>query len=60
MVCDPEAKPMQPAMADCVGKMNKTGFVIRNVDRFTMRNVVVTGCEGDRIQADENVHVTEA
>ena len=51
---------MQPAMADCVGKMNKTGFVIRNVDRFTMRNVVVTGCEGDRIQADKNVHVTEA
>ena len=59
VVCDPDAKPMQPAMADCVPKINRTGFVIRFVDRFTMRNVSVTGCEGERIQADEHVRITE-
>lgn len=58
VVCDPDAEPMQPAMSDCVGKLNRTGFVIRFVDRFTMKNVNVSGCEGETIQADADVKIT--
>lgn len=59
IACAPEAKPMQPAMADCVPKLTRTGLVARNVRKIVLRDVMITGCEGETIQTDGGELVEE-
>ena len=58
IACDTDAKPMQPAMADCVPKCVRKGIVASDVESMTLKNVQITGYEGERIEA-RNVEITE-
>ena len=58
ITCDPDAAPMQPAMADCVPRITRTGVVASDVANMTLRNVTITGCEGERLQL-KRVNLTE-
>ena len=51
--CDPDAVPFQPAMADCVPAVSRTGFVLRNVAEVRMEGVTVEGCEGEAVTRAE-------
>ena len=47
--CDADAKPMQPAMSDCVPRCVRTGIVASDVACMTLCNVEISGCEGEEI-----------
>ena len=49
IACDPDAAPMQPAMADCVPRVNRTGIVASDVASMVLKNVTLTGCEGESL-----------
>jgi polygalacturonase len=46
-----EAKTDVPAMSEGIEKCSKKGIFARNVKRLELKNVSITGCEGDRIIA---------
>lgn len=50
IACAPDAKPMQPAMADCVPKCVRKGIVAENVRKVILRDVMITGCDGDTVE----------
>jgi len=52
--CAPDAKPMAPAMAGGVEECVRCGVVAHNVDEVIMKNVTITGQEGEMLIA-ENV-----
>ena len=52
IACAPDAKPMQPAMADCVPKCVRKGVVARNVAHLQMKDVLITGYEGERVECE--------
>lgn len=58
IACDPEGKPMQPAMADCVPKCTRKGIVASDVRKMVLRDVMITGCEGQRVET-RNVELIE-
>ncbi|MBQ7845097.1 MAG: glycoside hydrolase family 28 protein [Clostridia bacterium] len=58
IACAPDAAPMQPAMADCVPKCVCKGIVASDVEKMTLKNVQITGYEGERIEA-RNVKIAE-
>jgi len=41
---------MQPAMADCVPKISRAGVVASDVANMVLKNVTITGYEGERLQ----------
>ncbi len=49
IACDPDAKPMTPAMACSVEPCIQTGVVALNVDELVMRSVQITGCKGETV-----------
>ena len=48
---DPDAKPGKPACADFLSELCRAGLVFDNVERLTLRNVRVEGCEGEAVRA---------
>lgn len=50
IACAPDAKPMQPAMAGGVENCARRGIVAWNVDTIEMRNVTITGQEGEVLE----------
>lgn len=58
IVCARAAKPMQPAMADCVPKCVYKGIVASDVEKMVLKDVLITGYEGERIET-KNVDLTE-
>lgn len=48
--CAEDAKPMQPAMADCVPHITRAGVVASDVAKMILKNVIITGYEGERLQ----------
>ena len=48
---DPEAKEGVPAMKNNAEKMCRAGMYFDNVNKLTIRNVSVTGCDGDELTA---------
>ena len=52
--CAADAQPMVPAMAGGVEECSRCGVVALNVDEVVMRDVTITGQEGDALRA-ENV-----
>lgn len=50
IACAPDAKPMQPAMAGGVENCARKGIVAWNVDTIEMRNVTITGQEGEVLE----------
>ena len=56
--CDPEAKPMVPAMANGVPNVSRKGLVAINVDKVVMKNVTITGQDGVKLEC-ENVGEVE-
>ena len=47
----PDAKPFVPAMADGVEECLHLGLVAHNVDHLTLRNVSITGQQGEKLSA---------
>ena len=58
IVCARAAKPMQPAMADCVPKCVYKGIVASDVRKMVLKDVMITGYEGERIET-KNVELIE-
>ena len=58
ITCARAAKPMQPAMADCVPKCVYKGVVASDVRKLVLRDVMITGYEGERLET-RNVEVNE-
>ena len=49
ITCSPDAKPMQPAMADGVPVVNRTGLVAINTAEVIMKDVSITGMDGEAL-----------
>lgn len=58
IVCARAAKPMQPAMADCVPRCVYKGIVASDVRKMVLKDVMITGYEGERIET-KNVELIE-
>ena len=50
IACAEDAAPMQPAMADCVPRISRAGVVASDVANMILKNVTITGYEGERLQ----------
>lgn len=48
---DPDAKPGVPAMRNNAEQMCRAGMYFDNVKKLTVKNVSVTGCDGDELMA---------
>ena len=59
IVCARAAKPMQPAMADCVPKCVYKGIVASDVRKMVLKDVMITGYEGERIEAQRTEIIEE-
>lgn len=57
--CARAAKPMRPAMADCVPECVYKGIVTSDVHKMVLRDVMITGYEGERIEAQRTEVVEE-
>lgn len=58
IACARAAKPMQPAMADCVPQCVYKGIVASDVKKMILKDVLITGYEGERLET-RNVAVVE-
>ena len=56
--CSPDAEPGFPAMLCGIEKMQRRGLCFLNVGRVTLKNVSLTGCAGEPVEA-ENVGAIE-
>ena len=54
---DSKAKPMQPAMAEGVEECLNRGVIAKFVNHITMKNVTVTGQQGDMLDCEQVAHV---
>lgn len=48
---DPDAKPGKPAMRNNMEEMCRAGMYFDNVNKLTVKNVTVSGCEGEPLIA---------
>ena len=53
------AKTDVPAMSEGIEKCSKKGIFVRNVKKLELKNVNITGCEGDRIIAADVDEIEE-
>ncbi len=51
--CDPDGKPMTPAMAEGVEPCVRRGIVAQNVRRLCLTDVTITGQDGAAVECDE-------
>lgn len=58
ITCGKDRVPMAPAMANGVEVCSRKGIVAQNVERITLKNVTLSGYEGEEIEA-ENVAVID-
>ena len=58
IACAEDAAPMAPAMANGVPSVTRKGLVAINVDKVVMKNVIITGQDGVRLEC-ENVGEVE-
>lgn len=49
----PQVEPAVPAMMNDLPPMAKAGIYVRNVDTLELKNVHITGCEGEEIDAEQ-------
>ena len=54
----PDAKPFVPAMADGVAECLHQGLIIRYAGQVTLRNVCLTGQQGERLNAEQVESIT--
>ena len=57
--CAADAEPMVPAMACSVDKVSRKGIVAINVDKVVMKNVTITGQDGERLECENVAEVVE-
>ena len=57
--CAADAEPMVPAMACGVEKVSRKGIVAINVDKVVMKNVTITGQDGERLECENVAEVVE-
>ena len=59
ITCGADAEPMVPAMACGVEKVSRKGIVAINVDKVVMKNVTITGQDGERLECENVAEVAE-
>ena len=59
ITCGTDAEPMVPAMACGVEAVSRKGIVAINVDKVVMKNVTITGQDGERLECENVAEVAE-